>query len=112
MRFKGIVCKGQGKGHQTGLKTANLNVKLAKNLNKGVYSCQVELNHKKYKGLLYYGYNSLTKTNCLEVYILNFNQNIYNQTISVITKNFLRLPKKFNSIKSLAKQLKKDIVEL
>jgi len=109
MIITGIVLKGKGKGEQTGLKTANLDINLAPNLTEGLYTCQVNLRNKIYKGLLYYGYNSLSKSNCLEVHILNFNKNIYNQQITVEIKKYLRPPKKFKTIKELSRQIKKDL---
>lgn len=105
----GYVKKGQGLGNKIGLKTANLNIKLAKKLAKGLYTCQIILDNQNYEGLLYYGYNSLTKTDCLEVHILNFSGDIYGKKITITINRYLRAPKKFDSVEKLAKQVKKDL---
>lgn len=105
----GRVKKGQGMGAKIGLKTANLDTKLAKKLPKGLYTCQVILDRQNYKGLLYYGYNSLTKKDCLEIHIKNFSGDIYRKKITVTTDRYLRAPKIFASTKKLAEQIKKDL---
>ncbi len=105
----GTVIEGQKQGQNTGMQTANLNIKLATKLPKGLYTCQVTLDEKNYNGLLYYGYNSLTKADCLEVHIINFSGDIYGKKITAITDRYLRLPKKFDSIETLAEQMKKDL---
>lgn len=114
-KLSGLVLKGQGKGKQTGLKTANLNIEIAKQikLKPGLYNCEVIIVEDSFKpsrfGLLYYGYNSLSQTDCLEVHIKNFDQDIYGLTLKIIIKKYLRPPKKFRTIKELSEQVKKDL---
>lgn len=107
----GQVLPGQKKGNDTGARTANLDPILAKDLPKGLYSCQVKIDKKEYSGLIYYGYNSLSKTDCLEVHILDFSDDIYSQTITVTTKKFIRPEKIFQNIESLKKQIDQDLKE-
>lgn len=107
--IKGTVLAGQNKGDETGARTANLALELAKGLKKGLYSCDVLLNKKNYDGLLFYGHNSLSKKNCLEIHILNFNKDIYGKKLEIIIKKFLRPPKKFKKIENLRKQIEHDI---
>ncbi len=105
----GLVETEANRGEKMGAKTANLNIKLAGNLPKGLYTCEVEANGKKYQGLLYYGHNSMTGKDSLEVHILNFSANIYGHQITVITDKFLRLPKTFKNPEDLILQIKKDL---
>lgn len=107
----GQVLPGLNKGKDTGARTANLDPILAKDLPKGLYSCEVKIDKKEYSGLLYYGYNSISKIGCLEVHILDFNNDIYGQIITVTTKKFLRPEKIFQDIKSLKKQIDQDLKE-
>lgn len=107
--ISGTVLPGQKRSDETGAATANLDLALAKNLPKGLYLCTVILNKKKYTGLLYYGHNSLSKKDCLEVHILNFSQDIYGQEIKVTTKKFIRPEKKFATAQELREQIKKDL---
>lgn len=105
----GIVKSGQNKGKLTGLHTANLDTALARDLTKGLYSCQVVIDNQEYNGLLYYGYNSLSHKNCLEVHLLNFHDDLYGRQLTIVIKKYLRPAKKFTSILALKQQLKKDL---
>ena len=107
--IKGKVQPGQNKGELTGMHTANLDVSLGKDLKKGLYYCKVDLKNIKYDGLLYYGYNSLSKQDCLEVHIINFTDDIYDQELNISVGKYIRAPKKFNNAKELSEQLKKDL---
>ena len=105
----GQIIKGQGLGGKIGIRTANLEPGLAKDLPKGLYTCQVGLGDKIYKGLLYYGYNSLSKNDCLEVHLFNFEGDLHDKQLIITTQSYMRLPKKFNSAEELTEQIKKDI---
>ena len=107
--IKGIVKPGQGQGQALGAKTANLDVALAAKLAPGLYLSKVILGNATYQGLLYYGYNMLSQTVCLEVHLLDFTGDIYGKQIAVTTERYLRLPKKFDSLEELAGQIKKDL---
>ena len=107
--ISGIVLIGNNNGEKTGARTANLNLGLAKDLAKGLYSCRVDLNGVFYRGLLYYGINSLTNQDCLEVHVLEFNEDLYGKNITVNTERYLRFPKRFKSVEKLSEQIKKDL---
>jgi len=108
-KITGVVIEGQGNGKEMGVNTANLPVELAKKIHKGLYLCKVNTENKDYKGLLYYGINSLTNKDCLEVHILGFDSNIYGKEIIIETQKYLRLPKKFKNPKDLLKRIKLDL---
>jgi drug/metabolite transporter (DMT)-like permease len=105
----GKVLPGQSRGGETGARTANLDISLAGKLPQGLYLARVILDDQNYKGLFYYGKNSLSHENCLEVHFLDFSGDIYGKNIAVITERYLRLPKRFQSIEDLARQIKKDL---
>jgi len=105
----GMVEAGANKGGKMGAKTANLNVKLAGDLPKGLYTCEIEANGKKYQGLLFYGHNSITNKDTLEAHLLNFSSNIYGHQITIVTDRFLRLPREFKNPEDLMLQIKKDL---
>ena len=108
----GTVKTGQGKGGETGARTANLDLSLAKNLPKGLYACVVVVDNHEHRGLLYYGINTLTNQDCLEVHLLYFEGDLYGQELRVTTEQYLRFPKKFGSVAELAGQIKKDLTYL
>lgn len=105
----GTVLPGLNKGGKTGARTANLKVSLAKDLPPGLYTAVVKLGKERFPGLLYYGHNSISHKDCLEVHILGFNKNIYGKKITAITQYLLRPAKKFKTQKALIAQIKKDL---
>src|SRR3989339_36786 len=105
----GKVKNGLNFGNKLGASTANLEVVLAKKMSKGLYSSSVEINKEIFNGLLYYGYNSVSKTDCLELHIFNFSQMIYDKEIKIITKEYLRPQKKFKDLEDLRIQIQKDL---
>lgn len=109
--ISGVVLPGHSNGEKTGARTANLDINLAKDLDKGLYSCEVYLNGISFQGLMYWGINSITNKDCLEVHILDFNGNIYGENITVSTERYLRFPKKFKTVEALSMQIKKDLAQ-
>ncbi len=109
--IRGQILSGQNLGKETGARTANLALSLAKNLPNGLYTCTVIWQNLQYSGLLYHGYNSLSQKDCLEVHILNFSQDIYGQEIAITIKNFIRPEIKFNNLQELKNQIKKDLTD-
>lgn len=107
--FSGTVVEGISLGGEVGINTANLDPRLAGRMPHGLFTCQVMLGECPYQGLLYYGHNSLQNKLCLEVHILDFNQDIKGKEIAITTQRYIRLPKKFSNAAELAKQLKKDL---
>ncbi len=111
--LKGSVIKGKGIGRSVlGIPTANLLVNERKLLpGNGVYSCEVKLRGKKYLGVLNIG-NRPTFDNgakSVEVHILDFADDIYDEILELNFKSFLRKEKKFSDIEQLKKQILSDI---
>lgn len=108
----GKVIDGFKVGRKIGFPTANIFVenqyKLIPAL--GVYAVQVQWNNKFYKGMLNIGIRPTlngTKVS-LEVHIIDFNEDIYNQIIKIDFKSRIRDEQKFNGIDELVEQLEKD----
>lgn len=110
-RLVGRVQPGQGRGEETGAKTANLAVSLAveAGIAPGLYRCEAKVLGQQCEGLLYYGINSLTNEDCLEVHLLHFSGELRGETIDVLVGDFLRPPIQFNSVEALKEQIKKDL---
>ncbi|MDO8625910.1 MAG: riboflavin kinase [Candidatus Magasanikbacteria bacterium] len=108
--FSGIVRVGEGNGERVGALTANLDVALAKHLPKGLYVCEIFIAKKAERGVLYYGYNSVTNKNTLEVHVFDFVGDLYGKYLTIKTKQYLRAPKRFDTIERLREQIKKDLV--
>lgn len=106
----GVVQSGRGAGHILGIRTANLPLALApRSLRRGLHVCRVAVQGQTHAGLLYYGYNSLTREDCLEVHLLDFNADIYGKQIVVITQRYRRGERRFTTADQLRARIIKDI---
>lgn len=110
--LSGTVMHGQQLGAKIGFPTANIKVSSPDKLipANGVYAVEVLHGKKRYKGMLNIGYRpTVNGTNLsIEVNIFNFNQNIYDQPLTISFLYFLREEKKFPSLEALISQLKID----
>ncbi|MBI4038502.1 riboflavin kinase [Candidatus Daviesbacteria bacterium] len=107
-KFWGKVKKHRQRGKGLGFPTANIN--LTKKIPEGIYISQVRIKAKKYPSLTFIGKVKTFNEDKYqaEVYILDFNQDIYHQCISVKLIKKIRSNQKFNSSKDLIAQMKKD----
>ncbi|MDR3141359.1 MAG: riboflavin biosynthesis protein RibF [Tannerellaceae bacterium] len=112
-QIKGSIVSGHKVGRALGFPTANIRIdepfKIAPGT--GVYAVWVQLQNKRYKGMLYIG-NRPTLNNgdaiTLEVNILDFSGDIYNNVITVSFICFIRGNIRFNTLEELKIQLEKD----
>ncbi|MFZ5568892.1 MAG: bifunctional riboflavin kinase/FAD synthetase [Thermodesulfobacteriota bacterium] len=112
-QIRGTVEKGRDRGGKLlGFPTANIRLQGELCPKSGVYAVTVECAGGLYKGVANIGY-SPTFTDHLftiEVHIMDFNDNIYNQTIYVNFVKRLRDEKKFSDIAQLSVQINQDIL--
>jgi riboflavin kinase/FMN adenylyltransferase len=113
-RIEGKVVQGKRIGRSIGFPTANIEAVDKYKLipGNGVYAVEVEADGAIYPGMLSIGHNPTVQKErgerSVEVHILNFKKDIYNQKITVILRKRLRSEKKFKSIKELADQMEVD----
>lgn len=107
----GEVIHGKKIGRTIGYPTANIAVNSMKLLpKKGAYIVDVFVNSQHFKGMLSIGTNPTVDGNSLsvEVYILDFNEDIYGKEISVNFREFLHDEIKFESLEKLIERLDED----
>jgi len=110
-QINGKVVHGNHIGKSLGFPTANIDYDhyyLPKN---GVYYVKVGLNGTWYDAMANIGNNptlNYSSKKRLEIYILDFNQNIYNHDVRVKFYHYIREEMKFESKKALINQLKND----
>ena len=107
----GKVVDGKKLGRTIGYPTANLEINELKLLpKKGAYIVEVYVKNKFYKGMLSIGTNPTVKGEKLtvEVYILDFNEDIYGEEITVKFRDFLHEEIKFESLEKLIERLDED----
>lgn len=111
--FMGKVVNGFKVGHKIGFPTANIEPEDPEKLipSIGVYAVRVRWNNQYYKGMMNIG-NRPTMDNgeniSIEVHIIDFDTDIYNETIEIDFIRKIRDEKKFNSVEELVEQLQKD----
>ena len=109
--ISGKVIDGKKLGRTIGYPTANLEINELKLLpKKGAYIVEVYVKNKSYKGMLSIGTNPTVNGEKLtvEVYILDFNEEIYGEEITVKFRDFLHEEIKFESLEKLIERLNED----
>lgn len=110
--FEGTVIRGDQLGRKLGYPTANLqyNDKDKIHLGHGVYAVYVDVEGERKGGMLSIGNRpTLTKSDeRIEVNIFDFDRDIYDKTIRVFVKKYLRGQEKYASLDDLIQQLHRD----
>ena len=113
----GKVVEGAKRGQTLGFPTANLEISDELYPKAGVYAVEVEWHQQRFNGLANVGFNPTFSSGqterergfSLEVYILNFHQEIYGEEIQVNFKKGIRDEIHFESPSHLINQIQKDI---
>jgi riboflavin kinase / FMN adenylyltransferase len=117
--FQGTVVKGKQLGRTIGYPTANLKVPSDKLIPKnGVYAVTCNILEEKYTDILFNGMMNIGNrptvdgnTKSIEVNIFNFDDDIYDCTVKVFAKAFMRNEVKFSGLDALKEQLATDKME-
>ncbi|MDH6253904.1 riboflavin kinase/FMN adenylyltransferase [Chryseobacterium sp. H1D6B] len=107
----GKVIHGKKIGRTIGYPTANIGTESIKLLpKKGAYIVEVFVKGQQYKGMLSVGTNPTVNGDTLsvEVYILDFNGDIYDENITVKFRDFLHEEIKFEGLEKLIERLDED----
>jgi riboflavin kinase / FMN adenylyltransferase len=110
--FWGKVIGGYKRGKQLGFPTANIH--LHKKIPEGIYASEIKINKEIYKSATFIGAAKTfgQKDYKAEVYILDFDKNIYGKWISVQLFKKIRGNEKFDSEKELVAQMREDVKEV
>src|SRR5258708_39976507 len=105
--FWGKVKRGKNRGKDLGFPTSNIS--LHKKIPEGIYASTIRIGKRVFKAATFVGSaKTFGETDYkAEVYILDFNSNIYGKWVSVRLFKKLRENKKFGSEKELIQQMKK-----
>jgi len=110
----GTVVGGRRIGRSIGFPTANIKSAYEYKLipDDGVYAVEVHIDGFKFAGMLSIGSNPTVNTDkenkSIEVHILNYNEDIYGRTISVVFRKRLREEIKFDNTDQLKQQMELD----
>lgn len=111
--FSGTVVGGDKRGRELGYPTANIELELKDKLLPliGIYAVRVTVKNEKYNGLLSIGRRPTFYEDgevVSEVYIYDFDEQIYGEKITIELVERLRGEEKFNSTDELIAQMNKD----
>ena len=109
--MQGVVVSGNQIGRQIGFPTANLQLDVSKLIPKGgVYAVDVMFDNVLFQGMLNIGTRPTLsgEKQTIEVHIIDFEKDIYGDTLVIRFRKRLRDERKFESINELKAQLELD----
>ena len=113
LRISGVIIEGNKRGRTIGIPTANLEVWDERAYPaRGVYACKAILKGQTYNAVTNIGVRPTFDSQMslsVEAHLLDFDQDIYGQTIALDFIARLREEKKFNSVNELVAQIKNDV---
>ena len=113
-RLQGLVAHGDQRGRKIGFPTANLNYAREKVIPAGgIYACWAEVRGAKHKAAVNIGTNPTftpeNQTMHVEAYLLDFDQEIYDEIMTLDFVSRLRDELKYDSVHALVEQIRKDV---
>jgi riboflavin kinase/FMN adenylyltransferase len=113
-RVSGEVVRGDGRGRTIGIPTANLNVWAQRVIpGAGVYVCQAKLNGRSWGAVTNIGvrptFNEQPVSPRVEAHLLDYDHDLYGQTIQLDFLSRIRDEQRFPSVQALVEQIRQDI---
>lgn len=112
----GEVEQGEGRGHTIGIPTANLAIwKDRVTPGSGVYVCRAEVNGTGWQAVVNIGvrptFEEEAAAPTVEAHLLDFDEDIYGQSVRLEFLHRLRGEQKFSGVDELVAQIQKDITQ-
>lgn len=106
----GVVKSGAGRGEGLGFPTANIDLPPGCHLHHGIYAAFVHVGEARYKAAAYYGKRPSFDNDApvLEVFLFDFEGNLYDREISVEFVDYVRGDMKFTNAEALSEQMDAD----
>ncbi|MGH6674402.1 MAG: bifunctional riboflavin kinase/FAD synthetase [Xanthobacteraceae bacterium] len=107
----GEVIHGDKRGRELGFPTANLILDASCGLRHGIYAVRVKVGERHWDGVASFGRRPMFDTGAvlLEVYLFDFNADLYGQVLDVAFIAWLREEAKFASVDDLVCQMRADV---
>jgi riboflavin kinase / FMN adenylyltransferase len=109
----GTVVRGDDLGRKIGFPTANLSAHSEQFPPNGVYFAQAKVDGVSYPGVVNLGYRPTVSSGrserTLEVYLLDFDRDIYGKDLELRFVRYLRPEKKFENVDALVRQIECDV---
>ncbi len=116
-QFSGMVVRGFGRGKQIGYPTANIRLDLPNKIvpSIGIYAVETKVRGTWYGGMMSIGHNPTFgdfQDRTIEVNIFRFDDDIYDETITVRCIERTRDEKKFDSVDALVREIDHDKITI
>ena len=113
-RLQGLVSYGDQRGRTIGFPTANLNYAHEKVIPAGgIYACWASMRGRRHMAAVNIGTNPTftpdKQTMSVEAYLLDFDQNIYDEMLTLEFVQRLRDELKYDSVDALIEQIHRDV---
>ena len=109
----GTVTHGDNLGKKIGFPTANLSAHSEQFPPNGVYAAKARVDGELYRGVINLGVRPTVSggkvERVLEIYLFDFNRDIYGHDVEVHFLKFLRPEKKFENLDALVQQIRQDV---
>jgi len=109
----GTVTRGDNLGKKIGFPTANLSAHSEQFPPNGVYAAEARIDGELHHGVINLGIRPTVSSGkserVLEIYLFDFNRDIYGRDVEVRFLKFLRPEKKFVNLDALVHQIRQDV---
>lgn len=113
--LRGEVIKGQQLGSKIGFPTCNIDPERSNMPVLGVYACEVKLNGELRPAAVNVGFRPTVQAKggaLVEAHLLDYEGDLYGQTLEILFRAKVRDEMKFDSIDALSRQLGEDIARV
>lgn len=109
-QISGVVESGAGRGAGLGFPTANIRLAEGQSLRHGIYAVRIHADGVRYDGAAYHGTRPTFDAGAplLEIFLFDFEGNLYGRKLRVEFIDFVRPDAKFRSGVDLARQMQAD----
>ena len=107
----GEVIHGDKRGRELGFPTANLKLSPSCGLKHGIYAARIEISGERRDGVASFGRRPMFDDGAplLEVFLFDFDGDLYGKTIDVAFIGWVRHEQKFESIETLKRHMTADV---
>ncbi len=108
--MSGVVVRGTQQARMIGYPTANIEYATVEEIWAGVWTCWIMIRGIRHSGLAVIGmWRLLNGSPSLEVYVLDFDQDIYGETVHVELNVWLRALETFATTEKLIQRIREDV---
>ena len=109
----GEVIHGDKRGRELGFPTANIRLDASCALKHGIYAVRAGVGGERFDGVASFGIRPMFESPAplLEVFLFDFDGELYGQTIDVAFIGWLRHEQKFSSIEALKRHMMADVAQ-